>query len=45
MIDVCSSMKTTAVISNKTRSGGLPRSGLPSVLYSLLSGDKHVPSR
>ncbi|KAG7271596.1 hypothetical protein CRUP_000096, partial [Coryphaenoides rupestris] len=44
MIDVCSSMKTTVVVNNKTRSG-LPQSGLPSVLYSLLSGDKHVPSR
>ncbi|CAL8314124.1 unnamed protein product [Lota lota] len=43
MIDVCSSMKMMTVV-NKTRSE-LPQSGLPSVLFSLLSGNKNIPSK
>ncbi|KAJ3606775.1 hypothetical protein NHX12_026294, partial [Muraenolepis orangiensis] len=43
MIDVCGSMKMMAVV-NKTR-GGLPQSGLGSVFYSFLSGNKNIPSK
>ena len=43
MIDVCSSMKMMTVV-NKTRSE-LPQTGLPSVLYSLLTGNRNIPSK